>query len=294
MKTKKTSEATETSFEDIKQGINITNEAALAAIAERNNAAEKRPATRLGENDEQPIKSAKKDRSIAATVDNGKKFNANIATFVPQWLSNNALIVLESLLAIVVLAGELVTNVNDKVVMHGNLLKVRFMLFNNIDAFGTRVLNELKASGAPSTTIVRANHIILKMRGKRIIAIDPNETDEKHISACQTTFVNQLEHFNELITLVSTVPSYNPVVAELQLAALKLRATEMLEALENAEVSQAELTAARRERNKCFNEETVGLVDRFQTAKASAKAVYGTTSAEFKSIKGLEFRRIEE
>lgn len=96
MKTKKVTEVKETSFEDIKQGINSTNEAALAAIAERNNAAEKGPAKRLGENDEQAIKSAKKDRSIAATVDNGKKFNANIATFEPQWLSNNVLIVLEN------------------------------------------------------------------------------------------------------------------------------------------------------------------------------------------------------
>lgn len=189
---------------------------------------------------------------------------------------------------------KLVAKVNEKAVLHGNILKVRFMLFNNIDAFGTRVLNELKTSGAPITTIVRANSIILKMRGKRVIAIDPNETDENHISACQTTFVNQLEHLNDLITLVSTVPGYNPVVADLQLTALIARATQMNEANENAEVSQAELSAARRERNKCFNEETVGLVDRFQMAKAAAKAVYGVTSAEFKSIKGLEFRRIEE
>ena len=57
--------------------------------------------------------------------------------------------------------------------------------------------------------------------------------------------------------------------------------------------SQADLDAARRERNKCFNEPVVGLVDVYQTAKAAAKARYGVTSAEFKSIKGLTFTRIK-
>ncbi|MCK7591242.1 hypothetical protein M0G43_11705 [Subsaxibacter sp. CAU 1640] len=298
------SQNTDTNFEAMKEGFNSTNQAATDAMAEQTPASQpteepekvavKRPANRTGEEAKKPVKSTKKDRSMAATVENGRKFNANIATFVPEWLSNNTLIVLASLQAIVALAGELVAAVNDKLVMHGNILKDRFMLYDDIEALGTRVLNELKASGAPWTTIVRADHYVKKLRGERIIAIDPNEENANHISACQTTFVNKLEHFNGLITLVSTVESYDPIVADLQLAALKGRATQMASANESVDVSQAELTATRRERNKCFNEETVGLVDRYQTAKASAKAVYGVKSAEFKSIKGLEFRRIEE
>jgi hypothetical protein len=154
------------------------------------------------------------------------------------------------------------------------------------------ILNALKASGAPKGVIAQANHYVKKIRGQRIIAIDPNEENANHISVCQLTFVDKLEHYTILVNIVATEPLYEPIPEHLKVPALNERADRMNEANTLADISQAELDSYRRERNKCFNEETVGLVDRYLTAKDSAKAVYGVTSAEFKTIKGLAFRRI--
>jgi len=301
----KTQEIKNGSFVQLKEDLQKTNKAASEAKSEQNVADSqvsnprtgigKRLAKRTASAEPAPParKKRKQDKTMAATVANAKKFNARIGKFVPAWGSNNVLIVLLSMIALQQEAAMWVAKVAKSALEHATVLKKRQALYANLEAFATRIMNELRASGVTKGTIEQANHIIKKLRAQRIIAIDPDETDAKHISACQASFASKLGFYMELVDLVSDEPLYDPIVDDLKVPALVLRGEQMEEANADAYASQADVDADRRARNKCFNEKTVGLVDVYQTAKASAKAVYGVGSAEFRSIKGLEFTRIK-
>jgi len=132
-----------------------------------------------------------------------------------------------------------------------------------------------------------------KMRGVRIIPININST-ENHISAAHTGFADKLALFNELIELIANYEGYEVVTGPNSEAAMRAHYAEINDANDAADTTNADVKAAIRVRNAYFNTDITGLVDTYQRVKANVKAMYGTTSAEYKSISALTFAKIKE
>ena len=112
------------------------------------------------------------------------------------------------------------------------------------------------------------------------------------ISACQTSYVNKLAHFGDLMALVLIEPLYDPVQDDLKHEALQARYDAMELANTDAKTTQSELDAAIATRNVLFNAEGSGLVDRALTTKNAVLAIFGSKSGEYKGVKGIAFDRI--
>ncbi|MGJ8592424.1 MAG: hypothetical protein ACSHXF_07745 [Aquaticitalea sp.] len=191
-------------------------------------------------------------------------------------------------------AKDLEKEVCDTNSKHTVNLNKRGTFYRGLNTFGAQMVNMLKACGVDKQTLKQARKCLKKMQGVRIIPINPNRPQDKHISPAHTGFVDKLDLFGELIEIVSNYEGYAVVTGRLSEVAIRAHYVAINEANDAADTTEAEADAARRVRNAYFNTEITGLVDTYQRVKSIVKADYGTTSAEYKSISGLTFTRIQE
>lgn len=234
------------------------------------------------------------ETGIAETIAHGETAVNYLITFGTSYDTNNADLKVASLQAKNVLGNQLVSAVLAS--KQDNTLKInnRQEVYNPVTKLATRVINELEASNASKKTVADARHFVDKIRGHRIITIKPDETDQNHISACQTSFIQQVQHFSGLIAVVSTEPLYNPIMADLKIPALEAKRDAMIASNQAVGTTQAQLGATRLERNLFFNKAFTGYVDTYLAVKRTVKAIFGATSPEYYQISALTFRRIKE
>lgn len=285
-------------LETLREGFDANNALALAAQNEADASMEltKRSAKRIAvtEPDGEPVRKKKShsEKGINPTLSSLQTLIIRLTTMGAAYVVNNALITLAALNAFYVMVQATVHDVVRLRTLNTKVLKGRYVLYMELLPFSTRVNNELKASGVSKETLERANSIIKKLRGQRVIALNPNETNGNRISACQTSYVNKLAHFGDLMALVLIEPLYDPVQDDLKHEALQARYDAMELANTDAKTTQSELDAAIATRNVLFNAEGSGLVDRALTTKNAVLAIFGSKSGEYKGVKGIPFDRI--
>jgi hypothetical protein len=109
-------------------------------------------------------------------------------------------------------------------------------------------------------------------------------------STSQKGFDTMLDTFDKLIELLITIPQYQPNEPSLTTAGLRTLYTT-LKANNTAVVSaHVELSNAKLARFTICYTPMVGMVDRCLDVKKYVKAIYGTTSAQYKQISTLTFR----
>ena len=124
------------------------------------------------------------------------------------------------------------------------------------------------------------------------MAAEGNE--QKEISSSQLSFDSRIDNFDKLISLLSTIPAYNPNEEELKITSL----TAYLEDLKakNAAVIEVAtaLSNARIARNEMLYKENSGLIDTALDVKSYVKSVFGAGTPQFRQVSGLEFKRYKE
>lgn len=212
----------------------------------------------------------------------------------------NSALTLTALRLLAVGAGTAVEGVNAALPAYNAAVSAREVVFVPLSKLVTRIMLFLKASGVSQQVYDQVNTVARKVKGTRASAlIKPEAAGEgeepkpetKQISASQMSFDSRTENFGKLIQLLSSIPQYNPNEEELKVATL----TVLLEDLKvkNSAVVAAEvpLSNARIARNNVLYADNTGLCDIALTVKNYVKAVFGSTSPQYKQISKLKFTK---
>ena len=177
----------------------------------------------------------------------------------------------------------------------------RKLAFDPLSKLITRVSNALKASNSTVLADETAKSIFRKLQGKRASA---KLTDEEkaallaegkvvnQISTSQMSYDDRVDNLEKLISLLQTIPEYNPNEEELKITTLQALLVELR--AKNISVIQSTivLDTARGVRKDVQNTSLTGLVDIASDVKSYIKSVFGASSTQYKLVSKLRFAKL--
>lgn len=177
---------------------------------------------------------------------------------------------------------------------YNNAVNDRVVEFSNIRPLSTRVVNALSSTDASDQKIDDAKTFNRKIQGKRASTVDAKPTDPntpapKTISASQQSYDQIVQHFNGLISVAESEASYKPNEADLKVAALTAKATDMLTKNNAVATEYTAVSNARISRDKGLYTPKTGLVDTANDVKDYVKSIFGYSSPEYKQISKIKF-----
>lgn len=201
---------------------------------------------------------------------------------------------------------ESLSNVSDSLVVLNNAVGARMVAFRPLKKLSTRIVNALSSSGAGAEVIANAQSINRKIQGIRAEPIDNkpapvqpegaaaektevSATEEKHISASQQSYDQQVAHFDLLVKTVAAEPKYNPNEADLTIAALQTTLALFQSANNAVTDAITAISNSRIARNIVLYDPETGIVATALAVKKYVKSVFGATSPQYKQISGLAF-----
>jgi hypothetical protein len=200
-------------------------------------------------------------------------------------------------------AREKIQQVSIAKTSYENAQNDRELAFNEIRFLSSRILAELKSSGALPETVADAAAMVRKIKGysssrKPVAAATPSDADKPIVS----TVVNRsrsgkrfgyiIFNFGKLIQTLSAEPAYQPAIPELQVAILM----EKLAHLQSVnEVMVSKVTAwslARLERDAFFYQGSDSLYSTAMAVKHQIKATFGPQSEEARLASKIPFTKL--
>jgi len=240
-------------------------------------------------------------------VANLLKFNQLIATLGGAYNPANATITAGAFTTLYNTANTNLLNATTTWNNWKNATNNREIGFLPLEKLSTKLLGALESTNAPQQTIDDFNFLVRKVRGKSktIKAIpeinpnpipgpNPNPIPEQDLSksTSQQSFDSILQHFQKMILLLQGVPSYNPNEVAYQVPTLQAQLTNLINLNNLANVSYANLKAARIARNLIFYAKDTGMLDRVKKAKAYIKSIFGSGSQQYQAATDIKFFRV--
>ena len=236
----------------------------------------------------------------AKNVSNFAQLVAICTSYGAIYQPSNPAIQLQGLDNVLVKAKGCMSSINSADAIFSNALSTRVMAFNPFRKLVTRIGNAVKSSVVSKQTKDQVAAIIRKLQGRR--ATPKISEEEKQaalaagkeiveVSSSQMSIDSQLENFDKLIKLLSSIPEYAPNESELTVAALTALYEDMF--AKNTAVITAEIPVSnfRISRNDILYKEITGLVDVAAASKMYIKSVFGATSPQYKQVSSLRFTR---
>ncbi len=185
----------------------------------------------------------------------------------------------------------------DKNTEYNNAVNDRVEAFDRLRSLSTRLVNALETTDANKDKIDDAKGFNRKLQGKRASKIeepvDPNQPAPKTISSSQQSYDQLIQHFEGLISVLESEPSYAPNETDLKVTALNAKATDLKDKNNKVAVAYTAVSNSRIDRNKTLYKDDSGLVDIATEVKKYIKSVYGAKSPEFGQVKGIAFKNIK-
>ena len=214
---------------------------------------------------------------------------------------SNSSIMLPALQNLSAQAGAALAGINAAIPAYNAAVAAREVLFSPLSKLVTRVMNFLKASGVSEQVYNQVNTVARKVKGTRASAIIKPEPpvdgaepvpEPKQVSAVQMSYDSRAENFGKMIQLLAGIAEYNPNEEDLKVTTLG-GLMDGLKAKNNAVIaSEVPFSNARIVRNQVLYTDTTGLCDIALTVKNYVKAIFGSTSPQFKQISKLKFTKI--
>lgn len=214
---------------------------------------------------------------------------------------SNNLIKLPALQTLSAEAGAALAGINAAIPAYNAAVAAREVLFSPLSKLVTRVMNFLKASGVSEQVYNQVNTVARKVKGTRASAIIKPEPpvdgaepvpEPKQVSAVQMSYDSRAENFGKMIQLLAGIAEYNPNEEDLKVTTLD-GLMDGLKAKNNAVIAaEVPFSNARIVRNQVLYTDTTGLCDIALTVKNYVKAIFGSTSPQFKQISKLKFTKI--
>lgn len=114
-----------------------------------------------------------------------------------------------------------------------------------------------------------------------------------YISNSHQSFSQKAETFRQLRDLYAADSNYSPNEADLTIVALTAMADTLHDLNNNMGTIVAPIMAAKTQRDFELYEPINGLVDRILAAKKYVRALYGPSSPQYNSVKGILFKKIK-
>ncbi|MFN0278586.1 MAG: hypothetical protein ACKVRN_08290 [Pyrinomonadaceae bacterium] len=168
--------------------------------------------------------------------------------------------------------------------------------FDGIRKLVTRIVANLAASGAPPNVIEDAKSIKRNIDGARKKALPPDDpatpVDESAgISVSQQSYSQLVDHFDNLIQLLTNTATYIPNETALKVVTLNTLSASLKTANNAVVAANTPLSNARIARNTTMYLEPKNMIDRALLVKKYVKSVFGADSPQYQQVSGLEFRR---
>ena len=185
-------------------------------------------------------------------------------------------------------------NVISKNTNYNNKINERMASFSNLKSLSTRLINALQATDASSQTIADAKSFNRKIQGKRAsgaqVPIDPNAPAPNTISTSQQSYDQMIQHLSGLKSILAEEPSYSPNEAELNVASLTDKISDLNAKNTAVATAYAAISNSRIARNATLYNENTGLVDVALEVKKYVKSVFGASSPQYAQISGIKFK----
>ncbi|HEY9114015.1 MAG TPA: hypothetical protein VIN10_04905 [Bacteroidales bacterium] len=236
---------------------------------------------------------------------------ANYASLVQICLSlgesynpSNAAIKVPALQALLADGQQAITRVNVTYQPYALAVAARQDAFKPVSKLVSRIYSALVSSGAPDSVIEIALTSIRKLQGRRAnaklteeekLAIEA-ETGKPVVehSSSQQSMDSAVNFFEQLLTLLQSVPEYAPNEPELQVTALQAVLTNLKTKNEAVMPLESPLTQARAQRDQVLYTPVTGLIASATKVKAYLKSLLGTTSPIYKQATALKFSNLKK
>jgi hypothetical protein len=237
------------------------------------------------------------------------KLNQTVTTFGATYNPSNNAIKLAALGTLATNANTKLTDVSTNFTNWKNATNARELAFDPLRKEVTQILGALQSLGVPQQTIDDFAFQVNKFRssGSKLTkadagiadtttaekTVDPNaEPDAKTISTSQQSFDNLIQHFQKMILILQSVPTYNPNETAFKIVTLQTQFTNLNTLNNAANTSYATLKNARIQRNLFFYAKDTGALDIVKQAKAYVKSVYGASSQQYIAVNAIKFTRV--
>lgn len=195
-------------------------------------------------------------------------------------------------------------SVTNASVAFNNAVNQRMAAFEGLKALSTQIVNALDATTATAQTVKNAKTINQKIQGPKskknknttlrlsqpTNLASPVTATPATISTSQQSYSNLIEHFVNLVTIVSTEPAYLPNEIELQVTTLNTLATTLQNTNTAVINNYTTVSNARVSRNQSLYNPTNGLCQIAQEVKMYVKSVFKASSPQYKQISGIAFK----
>lgn len=241
------------------------------------------------------------DISHAKNVTNFETLISAVTTFGETYNPSNERIKLPALQSLLAQATEALIALKNAQSAYSTAIDQRELAFKNIGSLFTRVSNALKASNSSVMSDETAKTIFRKLQGKRAsakltdeekAALQAEGKEVNQISVSQMGYNDRVENFEKLISLLQSIPEYNPNEEDLKISTLQTLLNDLK--AKNAEVTKTSiaLETARGARNEVLYKPLTGVVDTASDVKNYIKSVFGTSSTQYKLISKLRFVKL--
>lgn len=180
---------------------------------------------------------------------------------------------------------------------YDNATNSREIAMEPLKPLTTKIINALMSTDASPQTKDDARTVANKIRGtnkskgKVKSGTEASTQVAKTSSTSQQSYDKLVDHFAQLIVILSAEPKYQPNEIQLSLATLNSLHAELTTRNTNVGDAWAGVSNARMNRNNVLYGEVTGLVDVAMAIKNYVKSVFGTKSPQFKQVSGLRFNR---
>ncbi len=178
----------------------------------------------------------------------------------------------------------------------------RELAFQEVRVLTSRIMAELKSSGALPPTVADAMVMVRKIRGYSLAKKPATAASAEEVNTTENTAVNHgrsgkrfgyiTVNFGKLIQTLSSEPEYQPSMPELNVDNLKERLAR-LQSVNDAMVNKvAEWRLARMERDVFFYQGRNSLHSIAIAVKQQVKAIFGPQSEAAKLVSKIPFTKL--
>jgi hypothetical protein len=238
------------------------------------------------------------DTSHAKNVTNFNSIISAVLTIGQGYNPSKDSIKLPALQSLLTAANKALIELNSAQSANSSAIDQRELAFKPMGSLFTKVNNALKASGSSVQADDTAKTIFRKLQGKRasVKLTDEEKTalaaegkEVNQISASQMGYDERVDNFEKLISLLQSIPEYNPNEEDLKIETLQTLLADLK--TKNSEVMKTYfvLETARGVRNDLLYKPLIGIVELSADVKSYIKSVFGASSTQFKLVSGLRF-----
>lgn len=207
----------------------------------------------------------------------------------------------ESLTSLLEQARSVMLSVSTAKTGFENATNSREVAFAEIDKLASRILAELKSTGALAQTVADARAMVRKIKGHTAAVDRPALSSGKSAQLTDQTTVRSringtdfgsiVYHFEKLLQTLINEPLYQPTVAELQVAALQEKLNNLRDQNASVITTTTELGKARRERNAMLYNEPSSLHNTAMAVKQQVRAVFGYNNEAVRAAGRIRFTK---